>query len=130
MITPSLDYLGAKIRVNFSGGCLKQDKATYNHEIIVNISIVYEIIKNYNISSYPALENCLFGAIILTKNPNIGQYKYSGYGVGFNRKGEFSFGSRGFGSICNTFGVDLSSSSHAINKKIIFLPLVKVLYKE
>ena len=30
-ITPSLDYLGAKIRVKFNGSCLKQDKITYTH---------------------------------------------------------------------------------------------------
>ena len=46
MITPSLDYLGAKIKVKFSGSCLKQDKATYNHGTIVNIYIVYKISKN------------------------------------------------------------------------------------
>ena len=32
MITPPLVYLGAKIRVKFSGSCLKQDKITYNHK--------------------------------------------------------------------------------------------------
>ena len=30
-ITPSLDYLGAKIRVKLNGSCLKQDKITYTH---------------------------------------------------------------------------------------------------
>ena len=45
MITPSLDYLGTKIRVTFSGSCLKQDKITYNHNKIVNIYIVNEISK-------------------------------------------------------------------------------------
>ena len=39
---PYLDYLGNKIRVKFSGSCLKQDKVTYNHEKILNIYIVYE----------------------------------------------------------------------------------------
>ena len=29
--TPSLNYLGTKIRVKFSGSCLKQDKVTYTH---------------------------------------------------------------------------------------------------
>ena len=62
-ITPSLDYLGAKIRVKFNGSCLKQDKITYNHRKIVNIHIVYEIYKNYNNSSYLTLENCLYGAV-------------------------------------------------------------------
>ena len=56
-ITPELSYYGTKTRVRFSGSCSKQDKATYNHGTIVNI---YEISKNYNISSYPTLENCLF----------------------------------------------------------------------
>ena len=52
-ITPELDNYGSKIRVKFSGSCLKQDKATYSHGTIVNIYIVYEISKNYDISSYP-----------------------------------------------------------------------------
>ena len=60
-----LDYVGTKIRVKFSGSCLKQDKATHNHGTIVNIYIVYEISKNYNVSSYPTLKNCLFGAVSL-----------------------------------------------------------------
>ena len=62
-ITPELSHYGTKARVKFSGSCLKPDKATYNHGTIVNIYIVYEISKNYNISSYPTLENCLFGAV-------------------------------------------------------------------
>ena len=98
-ITPELSYYGTKTRVEFNGSCLKQDKVTYSHGKIVNIYIVYEISKNYNISSYPTLENCLFGAVSLTKNADIDQYKYSGYGIGFDRKGEFSFGNR-FGRNC------------------------------
>ena len=70
----------------FSGSCLKQDKITYNHGAKVNIYIVYEISKNYNISSYPTLENCLFEAASLTKHVAIDQYKYSGYGIRFDRK--------------------------------------------
>ena len=61
-------------------------------EKIVNIYIVCEINKNFNISSYPTLENCLFGAVKLTKHPDIDQYKYSGYGIGFDRKAFFSLG--------------------------------------
>ena len=41
----------------------------------VNIYIIYEISKNYNISSYTTLENCLFGAVSLTKNADIDKYK-------------------------------------------------------
>ena len=125
IITPSLDYLGAKIRVKFKGSCLKQDKITYTHEKIVSIYIVYEISKNYNISIYPTLENCLFGAVSLTKNADIDQYKYSGYDIGFDRHGEFSFGSRGFSTNAIIFGVDLSSSVHANNQKNNILVLGK-----
>ena len=86
-ITPKLSYYGTEIRVEFNGSCLKQDKDTFNHEKIVSIYIVYEISKNYSISTYVALENCLFGAVSLTKNADIYQYKYSGYGIAFHRKG-------------------------------------------
>ena len=99
-----------------NGSCLKQDKVTYNHEKIINVDIVYEINSLHNISSYPKLENCLFGAVSLTKNVDIDQYKYSGYGIGFDRKGEFSVGN-GIGKNCIIFGVDMSSSVHVDNKK-------------
>ena len=88
-ITSELSYYGSKIRVKFSRSCIKQDKARYNHGTIVNIYTVYEISKNYNITSYPTLENFLFGAVSLTKHVDIDQYKYSGFGIGFDRKGEF-----------------------------------------
>ena len=68
---------------------LKEDKITYVHGKIVNIYIVYKISKNLNINIYPALENCLFGAVSLTKNDDIDKYKYSGYGIGFDRHGFF-----------------------------------------
>ena len=52
-ITPELSFYGTKERVKFSGSYLKQDKATYNDGKMLNIYIVYEISKNYNIGSYP-----------------------------------------------------------------------------
>ena len=48
--------------------CLKQDKMTYAYKTIVDVYIVYEINKNYNIASYPTLESFLFGAVSLTKH--------------------------------------------------------------
>ena len=56
----------------------------------------------------------MFGAVSLTKHVDIDQ-KYSGYGIGFDRNGEFSFGD-GFGRNCIIFGADMSSSVHANNK--------------
>ena len=73
--------------VEFEGSCLKQDKITYDHGKIVNIYIVYGISKYYDISSYPTLENCLIGAVNLTKNVDIDKYKFSGYAIGFDRHG-------------------------------------------
>ena len=129
-INPELSLYGTKTRAEFNGSCLKQYKVTYNHRTIVNIYIFYKISKNHNISSYSTLEICLFGAVRLTKSADIDQYKSSGYGIGFDRKRDFSFDSRGFGRNCIIFGADMSSSSHANIKKIIFLSLVKILYKE
>ena len=123
-ITPELSFYGTKTKVEFNGSCLKQDKVTYNHGTIVNIYIVYEIDQNYSISSYPTLENCLFGVVSLTKNADIDKYKCSGYGIGFDRHGEFSFGN-GLGRNCIIFGANLSSSSHDNNKKNNILVLGK-----
>ena len=53
----------------------------------------------------------------MTKNADIDKCKYSGYGIGFDRQGEFSFGTRGFGRNCIIFEADLSNSSHANNNK-------------
>ena len=123
-ITPELSYYDSKVGVKFSGSCLKQDKATYSHGTIANIYTVYEISKNYNISSYPTLENCLFGAVSLTKYADIDKYKYSGYGIGFDRKGEFSFGI-GSGKNVIILGADMSRSVHANNRTKNILVLGK-----
>ena len=88
-LNPQLSHLNTKTRVKSKGTCLKQDKITYDHEKIVNIYIVYETSKNYDISSYPILGNCLFSAVTLTKTANIDKYRYSGYGIVFDRKGFF-----------------------------------------
>ena len=123
-VTPELSHCGTKARVKSSGSCLKQDKAIYNHGTIVNIYIVYEISKNYNISNYPTLKNCLFRAVSWTGIADIDQCKYSGYSIGFDKKTEFSFDD-GFGRNCIIFGVDMSSSVHVDNKKKDILILGK-----
>ena len=99
---------------------MKHEKIMYTHGTVVNIYIVYEISKSINISDYPTLENCLFGAVSLTKNADIDKYKYSGYGIGFDRKGSFSFPGTGLGRNVIIFGVDMSSSTKFDNKKKIF----------
>ena len=121
-ITPSLDYLGTKIGLQFDGSCLKQHKIIYTHEKIVNIYIVYETSKNFSLSSYTTLENCLFGAVSLTKYVGIDEYKYSGYGYRFDRKESFSV-ANGSGRNCIIFGIDMSSFLHVNNKKNYILIL-------
>ena len=66
----------------------------------------------------------MFGAVKLAKHPDIDQYKYSGYGIAFDRKG--------FCSLCNEigrnviiFGVDISSPLHINNHKKDILILRK-----
>ena len=68
---------------------MKQDSITFNHGRIVTIYNVYKINKSININDYPILENCLFGAVRLTKNADIDKYKYFGCEIGFDRKGFF-----------------------------------------
>ena len=105
-LTPKL-ALCTKIRVKFNKSCLNQNKIMYSHAKIVTMSNVYEINKSYRISTYPTLENCLFGTVSLTKNINdIDKYKYPVYGIGFNRKGTFPVGN-GLGRNCIIFVVDM-----------------------
>ena len=109
-VTPSLDYYGTKTRVEFYGGCLKQDKVTFNHVKVVNIYIVYEAVGIVNLGKHssnvkhPTLENTLFGAVSLTKNADIDKSKYCGYGIGFDRRSSFSFPAGGLGKNVIIFG--------------------------
>ena len=120
-LNPSFKYLGTKPRVRFSRSCLKQNAITYIQGKSVNIYIVHEINKTGNTtSSDSTLENCLFGTVTLTKNANIDKYKYSGYGIGFDRKGFLSFAATGLGRNVIIFGADMSLSTMTDNRKNIF----------
>ena len=56
------------------------------------------------------------------KTSCIDQYKYSGYGIVFDRKGLFSLGNE-TGRNVIIFGVDVSSSPHIDNKEKVILIL-------
>ena len=116
-LTPALSYYGTKTRVKFTGSCLKQSKISYTHGKIVNIYIVYELGASSSHINDPTLKNCLFGAVTLTKNADIDKYGYSGYEIGFDRRGSFSFPGSGYGQNVLIFGVDMSFSAHIDNKK-------------
>ena len=84
---------------------------------IVNIYIVYKTSPK-TINSNFVFKNCLFGAIKITSttNSDTDKWQYSGYGIGFNSKGEFTHPDGGDGKNVIIFGADLSNSRHAINK--------------
>ena len=68
---------------------------------------------------YPTLEKSLFVAVKLVKNADIDNYKYSGYGIEFDRHRTFSVDNE-FGKNVIIFGVDMSSSVHVDHKRRIF----------
>ena len=117
-LTPYINRYGKKIRLKFNKRCLKQSNTlTYGYGNIVNVYIVYELGTSSSNDSDPTLKNCLFGAVTLTKTADDEKYGYSGYGIGFDRRGSFSFPGCGFGQNVIVFGVDMSSSIHIDNKK-------------
>ena len=123
-LAPTLEFIDKNMFVKFNGSCLmKQNKFTFNIKIL-NIYIVYDLDSKLN-NFDPTLQNCLFGAINLTKNSDIDKYKYSGYGIGFDSKGTFSHPTGSFGQNAIIFGADMSSSTHANNKTRNILVLGK-----
>ena len=116
-LSPRLIYNDTKIKVQFTGSCLKQPKFTFTHKKVVNIYIVYELGASSSHDSDPTIKNCLFGAATLTKNADIEKYKYFGYDIGFDRRSSLSFTGGEFGQNVLIFGADMSTSIHIDNKK-------------
>ena len=57
-LTATINYYNAqKIRVKFTGSCLKQDKITYTHKKVVNIYSVYELGASSSSNSDPTIKN-------------------------------------------------------------------------
>ena len=71
--SPRLIYDNVRIKLSFNEDILKQNKVTYNPGLIVNIYIVYRLVPGIN-NSGVTLENCLFGAVKLTKNADIDKF--------------------------------------------------------
>ena len=61
----------------------------------------------------------------MTKNADFNKYKYSGYGIGFDRHGSFSFPGTWLGRNVIIFGADTSSSTKIDNRKKDILILGK-----
>ena len=64
-LTPILSYYHAsKIRVEFTGSCLKQDKFTYNHEKAGKIYNVYELGSSSSSDIDPTLKNVYLAQLL------------------------------------------------------------------
>ena len=70
----------------FKVDCLIRGKAKSEYGKIINIFIVYDLQSNRNYNPELTLENCLFGAIKVTKNADVNKFKYSRYGLDLMEK--------------------------------------------
>ena len=109
--------------VSFNGNYFKQDPITIPNNVI-NIYVVYKLdpISSTRNTDY-TIQNALFGARKITKNPGSSKNNYTGYGLCFDEGGEFSHTVRegNFNRVTSAknviiFGVDASSSIHVTNR--------------
>ena len=101
-----------------------KDNDTFTQRNVVKLSVVYELdtwLGYLYCNPDFALDDCLFGAVKLTKNVNPNKYRYSGHGKGFNARLQFSLSNGEWGLNAVIFGVDNSSSVHADHRKKIYL---------
>ena len=63
--------------------------------------------------------NCLFGALKLNRSDDPDKYRYSSYGIGFDKYSQFSWTDDSWDKNVVIFGVGNSYSVHVDNKKRI-----------
>ena len=81
-LSPKLIWNKSRIRLRFEGSYLKEDKAPYTPNNVVNLFIVCKLDKwSRDLNAKFTLKNCLFRAVKLTKNADPDKYSYSGYGM-------------------------------------------------
>ena len=64
-LTPTLSYYGTKIKVKFTGSCLKPSKFSYAHRKIVNIYIFHELGASSSNVNDPTLKIIVYLAQLL-----------------------------------------------------------------
>ena len=118
-LCPKLLWNKSRLRLRFEGSCLKQEDTTpFTPNNVVNLFIVYELGRwSRDLNTDFTLKDCLIGAVKLTKTADAGKYKYSGCGIGFDLRSEFSLPDGSMGKNVIVFGVDMSPSVHIDNKK-------------
>ena len=120
---------GNRLHVGSKGNYFKQDKIDYYHSAVVNIYIVYKLQKRTANSPDFTVQNALFGAIKITKDVNTSHYKYSGYGICFNRNSRFSFGNSITVKNVIIFGCDMLLVAIQTPAQITFMCWTKILFK-
>ena len=93
------------------GALIQNDNDIIAGGPIVNIYIVYKTSPK-TINSNFVFKSFLFGAIKITNTTNCDtdKWQYSGYGIGFDSKGEFTHPDGGDGRNVIIIGADLSNS--------------------
>ena len=96
--------------LKFSGNFVKENKSIYPVKSVMNIYLVYGVdpVSNTRNTDFTA-QNCLFGAVKLTKDVNTSNYKYVGYGICFDEGSNFSIGNITNGKNVIILGCDASS---------------------
>ena len=117
---------GKRMGIKFSGNYVKENKSIYPVKSVMNIYIVYSLdsVSNTRNTDFTA-QNCLFGAVKMTKGVKTSNYKYVGYGICFDEGSSFSIGNITNGKNVIILGCGASSSSHANNKKNYLIVLGK-----
>ena len=77
-LSPKLAWMNnSRIKLKFKGNILKQDKATFTPDNVVNLYVAYELVTwSKDLNSEFTLKYSLFGAIKLTKNASPKKYFY------------------------------------------------------
>ena len=83
-----------RMYVNLSGNYFAQNKVIIpNNNNVINIYYVYELqpMTSSRDDTF-TIKNALFGVMEITKNADTSKYKYKGYGICFDERGNFSKG--------------------------------------
>ena len=92
-LSPKLVWMNnSRIRLIFTGSCLRQEFVTFPSNNVVNLFNVYELDRSsQDLNVKFTLKYCLFEAVKLTKNADPNKYFYSGYGIRFHSCSHISF---------------------------------------
>ena len=115
-VLPELKNNG-RMHVSLSGNHFQQNKVIIpNNNNVINIYCVYKIdpIASTRDDTF-TVQNALFGAMEITKNPNTSKYNYKGYGIRYDDVGTFSMGNINNGRNVIIFGVHENSVIHSNN---------------